>query len=246
MAVLEGHPEPFDLAATLRHVSELQVERLENLERPWHDQRRRGATRLREEVQSATVILGMDMMTRLGLSFGGEYSPLDAGTISRVRKQLAAVENPFGKIVLRSMMSEDADDTTVLIYFLRRAEFARSRTALALHVYRGRHGHLPERTGQLISDGILTEVPQDPFGDDVHFSPERGIVWSNGPDGMDHGGVDARFHGNTLQFLHKFMEVIIPRDKRRPLPPPMPEPRVPGVDRVTYVRLPQLKRAKQN
>lgn len=240
LRVLEGHPKPFDLAATLRQASDLYEEQLENLERPWHSQRRERALQLRDRIRPAAVALKLTQDVRFGLMFGGEYSGPGPGRIAYFKKQLAAVENPFGQLVLSSLDMDDQHGQFVTLFFRQRARIARIHTALALHFYNRRHGHFPERLSQLVSEKALKEIPKDPFGDRLHYSRQRGIVWSNGPDGMNHDGVDARFHNNGFEFLQNLAQTFIPPGRLRPLPPPLPEPRLPGVDRVTYFILPPL------
>ena len=239
-AILREHPSPFDLPETLRLASNLYLEQLASLELSWNHRRKNVEAKLQQEIGTISRQLRLDAMSTLELGFGGDYEPLDEYTTIRISKRLSSLRNPFGKMLLQSVVHGYRDTSTIAVHFVQTGTLVIHRTTLAVHLYQRRHGRLPERLDQLVSDGILKEVPADPFGDVLHYSAERAIVWSNGPDGIDHGGIDGRFHSDGLRMFQPFFDMIIPRDKRRPLPPPMPKPRVPGVDRVTYVMLPQL------
>ncbi|MBI3721124.1 MAG: hypothetical protein HY248_01100 [Fimbriimonas ginsengisoli] len=64
---------------------------------------------------------------------------------------------------------------------------------MAVHIYRRKHHDLPDTLELLVKDGILKAIPIDPFDDNpVHYSKERGILWSVGPDGKDDDG-DSSF-----------------------------------------------------
>ena len=84
---------------------------------------------------------------------------------------------------------------------------------------------------------IIETIPVDPFGGNLKYSRKRSLLWSNWTDGVDHGGVDARKFPQRGFELLKTFEAFIPVDRRIPLPPPVPEDIVPGVDNVRDIRL---------
>jgi hypothetical protein len=63
------------------------------------------------------------------------------------------------------------------------------RTIVALRLFVDRRGRLPDSLDDLVTEGILTAVPTDPFNDQpLRYSKERKVVWSVGADEIDDGG----------------------------------------------------------
>jgi len=67
--------------------------------------------------------------------------------------------------------------------------------ALALRAYQARHGAYPADLAALVSDGLLTRVPADPFAptkdSPFHYQQKADgtfLLYSVGPDGIDNGG----------------------------------------------------------
>ena len=57
----------------------------------------------------------------------------------------------------------------------------------AVELYQRRHGRFPEELGSLVSDGILSEVPIDPYSGKP-FKYSNNIIYSVGPDREDGKG----------------------------------------------------------
>lgn len=76
-------------------------------------------------------------------------------------------------------------------------------TALAVERYRLTHdGRMPEALTELVPD-LLAEVPRDPFDGQplrYHRLKEGYVVYSVGPDRIDHGGREKPKKGGTSQF----------------------------------------------
>jgi hypothetical protein len=234
-AVFVGHPNPYDLSATLRLASNVFVERMENENRRWFRRAKPLSGQLKREVGSIATRFQLGAMSGLGLLLGGDYQRPEPGELERLRTRLARVDNAFGKLTLNWITELEEGMSTV--QRVQRMSLIRYRTALALHAWQRRHGYLPATLDRLVSDGLLQEVPEDLFGDRLHYSPDRALIWSNGRDGINHGGVVGRQNGNGLRTLTTLFEMIAPPARRRAPPPPMPESKAAGVDRVTFVGL---------
>ena len=129
----------------------------------------------------------------------------------RITQQVRGVANPLGKHLLVEYVLPGERR----LPFIYRNRLEVTRAILAIQLYLREHLSLPAATGDLIKQGILKEWPTDPFdGKPLRYSREKAIVWSVGPDGVDHGGVREERHGD-LQFLNQFQ----PAAKRLPTPP---------------------------
>ena len=99
------------------------------------------------------------------------------------------------------------------------------RVALALAVYRARHGEYPQKLEALVPE-LLGELPQDLFvGKPLSYRrTEQGyLLYSVGPSGKDHGGRDGDpdfpdNEGDDVVFR------VPPRWLEKPLPPELPLP----------------------
>ncbi len=98
-------------------------------------------------------------------------------------------------------------------------EFGAAELALAIEVYRGEHGRVPERLEDL-TPGVLERLPEDPFAPDGRFryrpdgeSRVGYILYSVGDDGEDHGGVRSEpdEYGSTIPTRPGSDYVILPR-----------------------------------
>ncbi len=79
------------------------------------------------------------------------------------------------------------------------------RAKLALLAYHKERNHYPETLAELVQDGYLSRVPEDPFAgkfaEPLHYkrlSDSQYLLYSVGPDGTDDGGkpiVDRRQNG---------------------------------------------------
>ncbi|MCA9291302.1 MAG: hypothetical protein KDA25_09240, partial [Phycisphaerales bacterium] len=79
-----------------------------------------------------------------------------------------------------------------------RSEHRLLTVLVAIELFRHRQGRLPSTVGEVVSSGLLTEVPVDPWtGGAFVYRPVAGVVYSFGRDGVDGGG-DA----STDRVLH--------------------------------------------
>lgn len=69
------------------------------------------------------------------------------------------------------------------------AEREALRTRVAIRLFHGSKGRYPDSLRELVDAKILPSLPTDPFSDEpLHYSRERGLLWSVGPDGRDDAG----------------------------------------------------------
>ena len=75
----------------------------------------------------------------------------------------------------------DAEDRLI-------AERRLTDTTIAIRIAHDRDGKLPDNLEQLVGEGLLDEVPIDPFNEwPLRYDPERGLLWSVGRDEVDDG-----------------------------------------------------------
>jgi hypothetical protein len=85
-----------------------------------------------------------------------------------------------------------------------------ARQAVALGLYQIEEGRPAQKLQDLVPKYLPTGLPTDPYsgqeyryrisaGEDIGLAgrarPGQGVIWSTGPDGVDHGG---HFHGGRL------------------------------------------------
>ena len=234
--VLRDHPEPFDLAETLQLVSRIGEEwilNLRSLDASLQDENFRA---LKRDLAPWPDSLRFDSFSHIQRVMSGDFEHPGKIEIHLARCQLATVKNPFGKALLVDLLEWEPAFARKF-YQVALAHNELSTTVVALNIYEARHGHLPQTLQSLIDEKIIEAMPVDPFGGNLKYSRKRSLLWSNWTDGVDHGGVDARkFPQRDFELLKTF-ETFIPVDRRIPLPPPVPEDIVPGVDNVRDIRL---------
>lgn len=237
--VLRDHPEPFDLAETIQLANRIGDEWMQNLHNPQGRVRDQNFRTLQRELASWPDSLRFDSFNYMSRNMGNNFDHPSEFEIRLAHNQLAAVRNAFGKALLADLLLWEPESVRKL-YHVAVANHALWTTVVALNIYEARHGHLPKTLQALVDEKIIKTIPVDPFGGNLKYSSERSLLWSNWTGGVDHGGIDARKFPQQGFELLKTFEVFIPVDRRIPLPPPMPEDIVPGVDNVRDIRLRSL------
>ena len=203
--LLDGHPRLFDKRDTARLLGEEVARRIAIAQHPWTA---RSRTWVRDLWRNATARLGVyrpveDWPLALMPSFTSRslrrlrgkscrrYLPAwllaearlpSFARLKRQRRRLLAVENPIGRMIASS---------ATIVSVVSHHDVARRVALLSvvLHRHAVRHARLPNSLGDLISGGLLREVPLDPYcGRPLRYCPRRRIVWSVGMDGRDNGG----------------------------------------------------------
>ena len=97
-------------------------------------------------------------------------------------------EEPFSNL-MASILLPSLNRATDAHYRVR-DQRGRAAVALAANLYRHDHGQLPP-TLEVPVPEYLPAVPVDTMTEDgfVQYDPDRGIAWTVGEDGIDHGGV---------------------------------------------------------
>jgi hypothetical protein len=188
LALLKGHPAPFDRAETVRLAALGYAAAVQNLQRPWPDQRPHPTASVLQEVAAWPEPLALGPMSVAPLYLGHERKKVSAEELAKVREQLRRVRNPLGKHLLRDvLMAGPSGWTKAKLGSTARLEVA--RCIIAIRLYERRHGTAPAALDALVTARILPEVPRDPFdGQPLRYSRDRAILWSVGPDGKDDGG----------------------------------------------------------
>lgn len=234
--VLQEHLEPFDLAETLQLASKIGEEWMLNLRSLNASIQDESFRRLKHDLAPWPDSLRFDSFSHIQRVMGSNFAHPGKVEIHLARRQLAAIKNPFGKALLVDALEWEPDFARKL-FQVALANNELAMTVVAINIYESRHSRLPENLKALVDEKIIETIPVDPFGGNLKYSRKRSLLWSNWTDGVDHGGVDARKFPQPGFELLKTFEAFIPVDRRIPLPPPVPEDIVPGVDNVRDIRL---------
>lgn len=198
--LLKDHPEPFDRAETVRLVALSHANQLENLKRPWADQKPGPEARVLEDVAAWPDHLSLSILKFIPLYVGRtDDEDLSAETLAKAREQLRKVHNPLGKHLIRDLLFGKQNSESA-VRSRDRGRLEAARCIIAIYLYERKQGARPERLDDLVKAKILPEVPRDPFdGKPLRYSRERAIIWSVGRDGKDNGGrKPARGEGDAL------------------------------------------------
>lgn len=107
--------------------------------------------------------------------------------LAKCKALLRKRHNPIGRALAEHLYSP----FQMMRECLLRMEASRqaTRTVAAIRLFALRFGRRPQKLDELVSSGILDQLPADPFCQKpLRYSPDRAIVWSVGPDGRDDGG----------------------------------------------------------
>lgn len=172
--ILADHSRPYDRVATARLFAGEYQRLIEHCVMPW-----------REPAHSPQLLIAADLDETL-TTITGSFS-VGTAEIDALRDRMHAVDNPVGLWSVHSALSMVTP--SVGRAFLMHARHSLTVALLAVHVYLAEHGELPADLQLLVRDGILPEVPLDPYtGEPVGYSPERVVLWCVGEDRVSHEG----------------------------------------------------------
>lgn len=159
----------FSATETMESASKLALESIENLHKPWYAQSRVRAKELDEDLRelrmrSRSWFEGIIPNARLNSNTAG-ISLLGAHRYALV----GVVDSAF--------------------YHL--AEYEAARTILGIAIYQKRHHRLPDDLEALVANGILKQLPTDPYSGQPFRYKREGTVYSVGPDRVDGLGTGA-------------------------------------------------------
>lgn len=184
LSLLEGHPDAWDRDAAIKLASDIYMEAIRTPVRV------RGKATLFDEVCAETAAWPASMSLRFWEGLIPEHLEEDEEQelLRRGRAKLAAVKNPLGKHLATEWNPYD------FLSGARKSDagFQGYLTVLAIRSFRREHERLPKTLDELIELKVLKHVPPDPYGSRMRYSPEKGLVWSVGPNGTDDGGADPR------------------------------------------------------
>jgi len=130
----------------------------------------------------------LDSKLHLELAAWPERWNISVRAAHKLRSEMAAVDNPVGKwFVLQTVSGSSSTYLDVVSLF--RAKARATSTLLALRLYELRTGELPVTLTDLVSAGILTTLPVDPYsGGPLSYSKLAREVWSVGSERGPNGG----------------------------------------------------------
>ncbi|MCZ6795880.1 MAG: hypothetical protein O7J95_19910 [Planctomycetota bacterium] len=189
-AILEGHPAPFDRRDTEHLVSAHLAAIQGRLDEPWNAaavQGLDGENRVFLEKWPPALSPSLARLFVTEEDADGESS--DPEVIARACDALRGTANPAGRYVVASLFWWSGGGAGLVeAAFLADAERRATTALVALRLYLGRKGRLPDALDELVAEGILERLPRDPFGSGpLGYSRERRLMWSVGPDGGEDG-----------------------------------------------------------
>lgn len=199
LELLAGHPSPFEPGATVSASSRSLAEIVRRAEEPWRPGRKSAEesellpedswpTQLRTGFQYD--MLGPGPAARKTVEELSESMPEsarywrvpDEAALAAAREKLQQVDNPVGRLLAESAIGILPNCVDIL--FRNRALREATRAVLAVRLYQIQRGRLPDDLQSLVTAGLLTAVPADPFAEEpLGYSRERAEVWSVGPKG---------------------------------------------------------------
>jgi len=197
--LVSGHPNPFDRRLTTRLFAEQAARDIECSRKPRHCNVARNVEEdplagiWPDQLRSWFPLQCLGDSEQARSECEGDYECIvKQGTkyptrdeLTYARDQIMAVPNPIGWALWNEMRAS----SYVWVRLQKLASRRCHQVLLALCAYRIQHDCLPKQLEELVSAGLLSEVPLDPFDDEsLRYCWRRQIVWSVGRDGIDDGG----------------------------------------------------------
>lgn len=136
-----------------------------------------------------------DAGLRVELAAWPERWNISVRAARKVRAALAAVDNPIGKRWVLEVVP-GASSVYLDNVSLSRAIARGTSTLLALRLYELRSGELPATLSELVSEGVLSTLPVDPYsGAPLGYQKFARAVWSAGPEKGPNGGAGCARSG---------------------------------------------------
>lgn len=155
-----------ELERTMRLGQQLAKESLRNLYHPWKNYQHVAEEELRSETAKRPEL-------RIGWFARTFTSQRDNNVIGT-----SILLDPVDTILRATRRS-----------FYARANFEATRTLLAMVVFERVHGSLPNTLNDLVTRGVLSELPRDPYSDrPFRYDRARELIYSVGPNGIDEAG----------------------------------------------------------
>lgn len=102
--------------------------------------------------------------------------PIAASLAARIAQKAGQTITAIG---LLKTMYENAEEGPIKEQYEKRlqAHLAVFEIEKALNTYRQNHGRLPEKLDDVVADGILDKLPDNPFGGPYIYDPQNGMVF---------------------------------------------------------------------
>ena len=191
-AILEGHPAPFDRRDTEHLVSAHLAAIQGRLDEPWNAAAVQGLDREnRAFLENWPPALSPSLARLFDTEedADGASSDPEVEVIARACDALRGTTNPAGRYVVAWLFWWSGGGAGLVeAAFLADAERRATTAFVALRLYLGRKGRLPDALDELVAEGLLEHIPRDPFGSGpLGYSRERRLLWSVGPEGGEDG-----------------------------------------------------------
>ena len=185
LAVLSDHESLLNKVDTAKCGSEVIKQLIAESHRPFRGRDIAKLHELRSEMSLWPDALDTDFLSfpLLGRT-SNSREVMSEKEVADARESLRPIENIFGKYTISDNLS--LFDGPIIELAVTRADAARLLIALALH--ERKQSHLPERLDELVTAGLLSSVPVDPYdGEPFRYSAQRRVIWCVGEDGENNG-----------------------------------------------------------
>ena len=187
-ALFKDRQDLLDAGKTTEQGSGYFARMIKNTKLSWHDQDRT----IRADMEEQARRLRAEFEAIPGFGGGEGFSQISDAERARIRAALAKVENPIGGMLLAMLMP--AMDRIAELSFQARTEREAVRALLAIRIFELRQGRLPASLDEVVKEKILPGAPADFYsGQPLHYSAEKRLLWSVGPDEVDDGGQGAPY-----------------------------------------------------
>jgi hypothetical protein len=174
--MLEGHPQAYDLADTVKRSSDIYVQWIRECELPWPQHKQLPDRVANPELAAWPAQLNMKFLE------AGDPDEVTDAQIEEARAKLKDVVNPLGRKVVtlgsldsKSMHRVALDNET---------QVEGTRLFLASCTYTRQQERLPDKLEDLIDTKIVVKLPLDPYSlKAFQYSRDQRALWSVGPEG---------------------------------------------------------------
>ncbi|MCC5787418.1 MAG: hypothetical protein JJU33_12040 [Phycisphaerales bacterium] len=164
----------------------------------------------------------------LGVRLRFVFDSIELGLLSASAAEALLADMETGGTMdfelLRRAGARDPDVAENLIDIAKHYEFydGAMRLVLAIRVFEGEHGALPETLDELVP-GVLAALPENPYEQSGRYlyrrDPESSfgyVLYTPGPSGIDHGGVRSPGQSIGPSSVRSMTAdyVIVPRERR--------------------------------
>lgn len=191
--LLARHPQPFEAGQAVQESVDYWTEIDRRVQAPWTPDPLPDTTAATREKFIADFAPVAAVLER-------EKVPLSNRAVARAAPHFLKLKNPVGRLLASLPVMTEAPHLSVFESLTR---WRAVRSVVALRRWAVAHGGVfPESLVALVDAGLLPDLPEDAFaGRPLHYSRERGRVWSVGRNARDDDGKNTLRDAGTADDL---------------------------------------------